>query len=170
MTHSAKLPDAMPEIDTPTLLVVSDAHHCRFIAVGGHTLVEEEELHAPELKHTDRQTVNMGPGGASGVGDEHHAEDHRLREFAIAIAGRASALVERQKVGAVFMAASSRLLSELKKHLPQAVTKALKSTIDGNFVKESATEILARFRPDLEQSVKKLRDLENYSSKKHLPK
>lgn len=166
----------MPEIDKPTLLIVADAHHCRFIDVGGHTLLEKETMDSKELLHTDRQDVqpspaSMGKGGMmSGVGEEHHAEENRLRDFAKMLNEHTSVVIAEQKIEAVYLAAPSRFLSEIKKNMPAAVTKVLKSTIDGNFVKEPAIEILLRFRPDLEESVQKLRDLENYSSKKHLPK
>ena len=106
----------------------------------------------------------------SGVGEEHHAEENRLRDFAIMIVDRMTALVGQQGIESVYLSAPSRLLSEIKKHMPATLTKVLKSTIDGIFIKESNIEVLKRFRPDLDSSVVKLRDMENYSSKKHLPK
>ncbi len=171
MTHSVKLPDAMPEISVPTLLIVCDAHHCRLIDVGGHTLIEQEQLDSVELTHSDRQDITTGFGGAmAGIGDEHHAEDHRLTGFAKMILEKASAIVVTQKIEAIYLSAPSKMLSEIKKHLSGSFTKILKSTIDGTFMKESATDILLRFCPDLKISVQELRDQENYSSKKHLPK
>ncbi len=176
MSHPTKLPDAMPDIVSPTLLIVCDSHHCRFIDVGGHTLLEKEGVDSKELVHTDRQDSQPSPssfgkgGMMSGVGEEHHAEENRLRDFAIMIVDRMTALVGQQGIESVYLSAPSRLLSEIKKHMPATLTKVLKSTIDGIFIKESNIEVLKRFRPDLDSSVVKLRDMENYSSKKHLPK
>lgn len=171
MTHPIKLPDAMPDITAPTLLVVCDSHHCRFIDVGGHTIVEQEKLDSKESKHTDRQSTKVGPsGGTVGIGDDHHAEEHRLTDFAKMVTDRIVEATAEQKIEALYIAAPSRLLSEMKKHSCSESKKILKSTIDGTFVKEPALEILMRFRPDLQLSVQKLRDQENYSSKKHLPK
>lgn len=170
MPNSLKLPDAMPEIEAPTLLVVCDSHHCRLIDVGGHTVLEHGSLDSGELKHADRQSTKVGPSGGVGIGDNHHAEDQRLTSFAKTILERVGTLVASQKIEALFVAAPSRLLSALKKQMPEATKRVLKSAIDGTFVKESAIDVLMRFRPDLHSSVQKLRDMENYSSKKHLPK
>lgn len=155
MTHQTKLPDAMPEIASPTLLIVADAHHCRFIAVGGHAIAEEEELQAKELlPHEDKDS---------------QADENRLRDFAVMIVTRAELLISQQNIEAVYLSGPSRLLSDIKKHLSLTVSKVLQSTIDGTFIKESPLDILARFRPDLEASVQKLHEQENYSAKKHLP-
>ncbi len=170
MSNSLKLPDVMPDITPATLLVVCDSHHCRFIDVGGHTIVEQQVLDSDELKHADRQSTKIGPGGGVGIGDDHHAEDQRLSNFAKAIMVRIVEATAAQKIEALYIAAPSRLLSQMKKHSCPESKKMLKSAIDGTFVKESAIDVLLRFRPDLKASVQKIRDQENYSSKKHLPK
>ncbi len=170
MSNSLKLPDVMPDIVPATLLVVCDSHHCRLIDVGGHTIVEHGSVDSGELKHADRQSTKVGPSGGVGIGDDHHAEDQRLTNFSKTILERVGTLIASQKIEALYLAAPSRLLSVLKKQMPEAMKKVLKSAIDGTFVKESAIDVLMRFRPDLESSVLKLRDQENYSSKKHLPK
>lgn len=162
----------MPEIVTPTLFVVCDSHHCRFFDAGGHTLMEKEDIHSREPNYTDRQgSKPSGKGGMMiGVGESDQVEDHRLHEFANVIAGRIGAIVTEQKIGAVYLSAPGKFLSQLKKHLPKAVEKIVESAVDGNFVKESPLALLIRFRPDLKESVQELHDMENYSAKKHLPR
>lgn len=172
MPHSIRLPDAMPEIITPTLFVVCDAHHCRFFDAGGHTLALKEDIHSREPHFTDRQgSKPSGRGGMMiGIGESDQIEDHRLREFANVVATRLGAIVTEQSIGVMYLSAPGKFLSQLKRHLPKAVEKLVESAVDGNFVKESALDLLVRFRPDLKAAVQELRNRENYSAKKHLPK
>lgn len=172
MPHSIQLPDAMPEITTPTLLVVCDSHHCIFFGAGGHTLALQEDVHSREPNFTDRQgSKPRGKGGVMiGIGESDQVEDHRLHEFANVVAGRIGTIVTGQKIGAVHVSAPGKFLSQLKKHLPKAVEKLVESAVDGNFVRESPLALLIRFRPDLRAAVQELRNRENYSAKKHLPR
>ncbi len=178
MTRTIKLPDAMPEITARTLLVVCDAHHCKFFDVGGHSLMEKEEVHSEEAHHTDHQTsahgasASGGKGGKSiGVGgDTNTIEEHRQKGFANVVMKRVGQLIREQKVEDFYLAAPGKFLSHLKHDLPKDIEKILESAIDGNFVKESPLAILSRFRPDLKASLADLHDQENYSTKNHLPK
>jgi protein required for attachment to host cells len=170
MPNPIKLPDAMPDVDKPTLLVVCDSHHCRLFDVGGHTLLEKETIRSSEPRYTDRQDSVMSGGKSIGVGENDQVEDHRLHEFANAVVDHLTKTVTQQKIGELHISAPGKFLSQLKKHLTKPQQAILKNAIDGNFVKESPLAILVRFRPDLEEAVKALRDQENYSPKKQPPK
>jgi protein required for attachment to host cells len=171
MSRPVNLPDAMPDVKKPTLLLVCDTHHCKFIDVGGHRIVEQEIVESKEEKYTDRQTSVRGPSGVlSGVGDATQAEQNRLRDFASTVGKRLDQAVRSLKIKEIHIAAPARLLSYLKKYLSKEVAKLVLSEIDGNYVKEPLLKVLLRFRPDLEQSLEALRDEENYSPKRHLPK
>ena len=175
MPHQVRLPDAMPEIKTPTLLAVCDSHHCKLIDVGGHTLVEKEIIESKEETFTDAQgrmraPAAMGKGGmVSGVGDLNPAEKNRMRTFANTIAQRLAQIIREQGIKEVYISAPTKFLSVLREHIPSS-TREVIAAKEGNFIKEPLLEILLRFRPDLEQTREALRDQENYSSKKHLPK
>ncbi len=172
MTHPMILPDAMPDIHSPTLLVVCDTHHCRFINAGGRSLVMTEEVKSHEHEFTDRQgSKPSGKGGSMiGLGDINQVEDHRLKEFANTVTQRMAHLAQTQKVESIYVSAPGKFLSALNHHMTKPLQELLEETIDGNFVKESPLDVLLRFRPDLKAAADDLRDQENYSSKKHLPK
>ncbi len=172
MPHTIKLPDAMPAIDRPTLLVVCDSHHALLYDVGGHTMLMKEEIASTEHTSSDRQSSKpTGKGGhVVGVGENSQVEEHRLHEFANTLLARIASIVASQKIDVVHLSAPSKFLSQLKKSLPKALATHLQSQIDGNFVKEAPLQTLARFRPDLHRAMQDLRDQENYSTSKHLPK
>jgi protein required for attachment to host cells len=161
----------MPEIKRPTLLVVCDSHKCRLIDVGGRTLLEKEILESKEEKFTDRRDTVRGPSGImSGVGDLNQADLHRLKDFANAVSKHIDQSLRTQKIGEMYLAAPGKFLSILTDHLSVAAKKVLCKKIEGNFIKEPSTEILLRFIPELKTAVESLRDQENYSTRKHLPK
>ena len=171
MTSTIRLPDAMPDVSRPTLLVVCDSHHCRFLNVGGHAIVEKETLSSSEPVFTDRQDSFGGRGGtAVGVGEKDQVESHRLKEFSNTVVKHLEGVVRSEKVEALHIAAPGKFLSSLKDHLSTALTKILVQTIDGNFAKEQPLALLVRFRPDLKAAVEKLRDQENYSPSNLPPK
>jgi len=165
----------MPEITKPTLLVICDSHQCKFVDVGGHTLVEKEILESKEEKFTDsqgemRSPAAMGKGGMiSGVGDLNPAEKNRMRNFANVISKRMAQIIREQGIKEVFISAPTKFLSILREHIP-APTRKIMVAIEGNFVKEPLLPLLKRFMPELNESMKVLRGQENYSPKKHLPK
>jgi protein required for attachment to host cells len=169
MSNSITLPDVMPEITEPTLLVVCDSHHCKLFNVGGHTILMKEEVTSDEPHFTDRQSTKQSGGSSIGIGETEQIEENRLRTFANMLIARLEAIIKEQKISALYLSAPSKFLSLLKKDMPKSLSPLLTSIIDGNFVKESPRDILVRFRPDLEASVQALRSEENYSSKKHLP-
>jgi hypothetical protein len=171
MPATIRLPDAMPDVTAPTLLVVCDAHHCMPYALGGHALVAQSAIHSAEHAYTDRQDSKPGRGGASvGVGENTQVEEHRLREFVHLLGTSLSSIVKAQGIRVIYLSAPGKFLAYLKKHLPSPLLALMQGPIDGNFVKEPPLETLARFRPDLKKAMQDLRDDENFSAKKHLPK
>ena len=166
MEKSIKLPDAMPDVVRPTLMVICDSHHCTLFNIGGHLVVEKEIIQSHEHVSTDRTSVMSGVG----LGDSNPQEEHRLREFSNTLMARLEVLIREQKIEEMYLSAPSKCLSALKQHMPTAVEKVLVLALDGNFAKEAPMSVLARFRPDLHDAVKQLREEENYSPKKHLPK
>lgn len=177
MTSSIRLPDAMPDVSRATLLVVCDGHHCRLLDVGGHTIVEKEIFKSREHEFTDRQDRKPGPsahggqgGSMMGVGETDQLEEHRLKEFANVLVKHLDQIVRGQKVEALHLSAPGKFLSIVRNHLTQELRKVTVQSLDGNYVKEPALDLLVRFRPDLKEAVAKLREDENYSPKKHLPK
>lgn len=176
MTHLTHLPDAMPDIEKPTLLVVCDTHHCRFIDAGHHTIAFQGGVHSKENTFTDHEgrsqsPAAMGKGGMiSGNNELDQVEGNRLHEFSNVVSRHLDHLIAMQGIQEVFIAAPDKFLAELKKHLSKHTQTLIRKIIDGNFMHENMHQILIRFRPDLEEAIKKLRDQENYSSKKHLPR
>ena len=171
MTVTAHLPDAMPDITSKTLLVVCDSHHCVLADVGGHTIMQKEVIKSSEDHATDRPGSKMSPSGTNvSLGEHSEVEENRLRTFASAISKAIDTAVASQGIEEIFISAPGKFLSILKKHLSTSAEKMLVSTADGNYVKEPLVEVLMRFRPDLKEGLSALRDMENYSSKKHLPK
>lgn len=171
MTKPIQLPDAMPTIDEPSLLVVCDTHACRFIDVGGRTIVEGARVESKEQVHTDRETETRGPSGiTSGTADRNQQEEGRLRSFTNALTEAVLKTIRGQGIRALYFAAPAKIISLFQSHLPKAEAALLKVVIDGNFMKEDGMSLLLRFRPDLAEGVTKLRDQENFSTKKHLPK
>lgn len=166
----------MPDIDKPTLLVVCDSHHCRLLDVGGHAIVEKEILKSKEAEHTDRASQTHSPGSfgkggmISGPDDANQFEKNRMRTFANDLIKHIEQSVREQGILAVHISAPAKFLSVVRAHMTPAIQKILLQEIDGNFIKEPSIEILVRFRPDLREAVKALRDQENYSPRKHLPK
>lgn len=170
-SRSVRLPEAMPEIEKPTLLVVCDTHRCKLVDVGGHTLVEEEILESKEEVFTERKNLMGSPtGGMSGTEDMNQIEWNRLRDFANVLVKRLAIIVREQKIGEVYLSAPGKFLAVLKKHLPKELTKIVRNELDGNFVKEPMKKVLLRFRPDLTESLRKLKEEENYSAKRQPPK
>ena len=169
MSHPIHLPGAYPEITSPTLLVICDAHHCNLFDLGGHTLMLKEEIRSKEHVYTDHQTVHASSGSPVGLGENDQIEAHRLHEFTNTLGACLAKVVAAQKIESVYLSAPGKFLSHLTSHLPAIVSKMLVSTIDGNFVKEPPLETLARFRPDLKTAMQELRNGENYSTKNHLP-
>ena len=176
MSHTVRLPDAMPDVDKPTLLVVCDSHHCRLLDVGGHTIAEKEVIESAEPEFSDKQGQTRSPAGmtgggmVSGTGDMNPIEKHRMKAFANDLMKHIEKSVREQGIQAVHISAPAKFLSEIRAHMTPAIQKILMQEIDGNFVKEAGIEILVRFRPDLKEAVKALRDQENYSAKNHPPK
>ncbi len=171
MNKELHLPDSMPAINQPTLFVVSGTHECRFVGASGRTLFEEDVLTSHEHEFTDHQTEMRGPSGVtSGVGDHNQVEQHRLREFAHAIIKRIEHSVREGKVEAIYITAPDKMLAQLKKEMTPSLEKVIQKYLDGNFQKESVLEVALRCMPELEEEAKKLRDQENFSAKKHLPK
>lgn len=175
--NTTRLPDAMPDVSSPTLLVVCDTHHCRLFDVGGHTIVEKEALESREPVFTDRQDRKPGPsafggkgGSMMGVGETDQVDEHRLKEFANALVKHLETLVRTQKIGEVHLSAPAKFLSVLRTHLTGMLQDVTEQTIDGNFVKQAPLDILLRFRPDLGEALQKLRDQENFSPRKLPPK
>ncbi len=170
MSKPIHLPDAVPALTAPALLVVCGSHQCRMINAGGRTLVEREVVSSPEHVHTDRESEMRGPSGVtSGTGDRNQEEENRLKQFANLVTKQIVAGLE-QGAEELYLAAPSKVLSILKDHLPKAHASTLKVVLDGTFLKESSIDILFRFRPDLADGVSDFRDREGFSSKKHLPK
>ena len=177
MTSSIRLPDAMPDVSRPTLLVVCDTHHCRLLDVGGHVIVEKAELASREHEFTDRQDRKPGPsahggqgGSMMGVGETDQLEEHRLKEFANTLVKHLEELVRSQKIDALHLSAPGKFLAAVKKDLTAELKKVTVQTLDGNYVKEPPLALLVRFRPDLKEAVEKLRSEENYSPKNQPPK
>gem|GEM_PF-1995957 len=175
MLRPVHLPDAMPEITKPTLLVVCDSHQCKFVDVGGHTLVEKETVESKEEKFTDsqgqmRSPAAMGKGGMiSGVGDLNPVEKNRMRNFANVISRRMAQIIREQGIQEVYISAPPKFLSILREHIPLSIRK-ITAASEGNFVKEPLLALLLRFRPELKEAVRSLKEQENYSAKRHLPK
>ncbi len=176
MSHTIRLPDAMPDVEKPTLLVICDSHHCRLLDVGGHAIVEKETIDSKEAEFTDKQgrtqsPAAMGKGGMiSGTGDMNQFEKNRMNTFANDLIKHIEQCVREQGIQAVHISAPAKFLSVIRSHMTPAIQKILLYEIDGNFVKEPGIEILVRFRPDLKEAVKALRDQENYSPRRQLPK
>ena len=176
MSHTIRLPDAMPDVEKSTLLVVCDSHHCRLLNVGGHAIAEQDMLTSKELEFSDKQGQTRSPaamssgGMVSGTGDLNQSEKNRMKNFANEIVKYIEQSIREQGIQAVHISAPAKFLSMIRGHLSPAIHSILMQEIDGNFVKEPSIEILGRFRPDLKEAVHALRDQENYSSKKHLPK
>lgn len=173
LMSSIRLPDAMPEISKPTLLVVCDTHHSRLINLGGHSVTEKEVVASKEHEYTERQSSKpSGKGGGAmvGIGETDQVESNRLKTFANTLVKHLESSVREQKIEELHISAPGKFLSVLKDHLTPALTKVLKQTLDGIYVKEHALELIARFRPDLKKAVADLRAQENYSPKNHLPK
>lgn len=176
MPSPIRLPDAMPTVDIPTLLVVCDAHRCRFLTVGGHQIAEEDALESKQDQFTDkegqtRSPASFGKGGmTSGMKDLNPVEENRLKIFANALVKRLEQLIREQKTGELHLSAPGKFLSVVRDHLTPEIKKVTKQTVDGNFTKESPIDLLARFRPDLKDAVKNLRNQESYSPKNRPPK
>ncbi len=176
MSQTIRLPDAMPDVDKPTLVVVCDSHRCRLLNVGGHSIQEKEIVDSKEPDYSDREGRNQSPsafgkgGMVSGTDDTNQVEKHRLREFANELIKHVEVSIREQGIQAVHISAPAKFLSVIRSHMTPAIQKILMQEIDGNFVKEPAIEILVRFRPDLKEAVKALRDQENYSPRNQPPK
>ena len=176
MKNSAHLPDAMPDIEKPTLIVICDSHHCRFIELGKHTLMGDGEIVSKEETFTDHEgrfqsPAAVGKGGMiSGGGDLNQAEDNRLHEFSNQAAKRIHDIVMQKGIAQLYLSAPNKFLPLLKKHLHTDVSKILKAALDGNYVKETPKQLLTRFMPELEREVQKLKDMEGYGGGKNLPK
>jgi protein required for attachment to host cells len=173
---TVRLPDAMPEITKKTLLVVCDTHHCMFIDAGGHALTEKETVESKETQTsehpgTKQSPAAMGKGGMiSGVDDPNQQESNRLKNFANEVSRHIDASVSSQGIEELYISAPGKFLSVLKTHLSTKAAGLVAQALDGNFMKEPPAAILVRFRPDLKDAIKELRDGENFSAKKHLPK
>lgn len=165
----------MPEIEKPTLLVVCDSHHCRFVDLGGHTMLFNGIIKSKENTYTDHEGRTMSPAavGRGGMTSSNstvdRAEDERLHEFSNAVSSHIDHLVQLQGIQEVYLAAPDKFLAELKKHVSKPTMKLISKTIDGNFMHEHIHETLIRFRPDLADAIRKLKEDENYSERKHLP-
>ncbi len=176
MPHTVRLPDAMPDVEKPTLLVVCDTHNCRLLNVGGHAIVEKELLESKEAEYSDKPSRTQSPaafgkgGMFSGTDDMNQFEKNRLNTFAHAVIKHIETSIREQGILAVYLSAPAKFLSVLRSHMTPAIQKMLMLEIDGNFVKEPSIEILVRFRPDLAEAVTSLRNQENYSPGKQLPK
>lgn len=167
----------MPDIEKPTLLVVCDTHQCKFIDVGGHTLLLGAQIESKAVTFTDskesrfQSPAAMGKGGMiSGAEDTNQLEKNRLREFAHQVIAHTVNAVQKQGIEAVYVSAPGKFLAVLRADLPKSIAKTVKDMHEGNFFKEAPIDVLLRFRPDLKSAAKKLKDQENYSSKKHLPR
>jgi hypothetical protein len=171
-----RLPDAMPDVDKPTLLVVCDNHHCKFIDVGNHTLLVAETIDSREPNFTDKAGRYQSPaaggrgGMTGGVEDPNQRETHRLREFANVVCGHLAHVIQEQGIQEIYISAPGKFLSVLKDHFNPAIKKAVHETMDGNYAKESPRDVLLRFRPDLKEALENLRSQENYSPKNQPPK
>ncbi len=176
MSHTIRLPDAMPDVDKPTLLVVCDSHQCRLLDVGGHAIAEKEMLESKKAEYSDgpgrtQSPAAGGKGGMfSGPDDVNQFEKNRMNSFANDLMKHIEQAVREQGIQAVYISAPAKFLSVIRSHMTPVIQKILMLEIDGNFVKEPSIEILGRFRPDLKEAVKSLRDQENYSPKKQPPK
>ncbi len=171
MPTSQRLPDAMPDVEKPTLLVVCDTHHCMFIDVGNHALMVAATVESKEHKSTERPSLAYSPSGMIGGLDEStKVERNRLREFAGDVCKHIDQMLAKQGALEVYVSAPGKFLAVLKERLSTAAAKQVRAMVDGNFVKEPPKDILLRFRPDLEKGMQNLRDQEGYSPKKHLPK
>lgn len=176
MSQTIRLPDAMPDVDKPTLLVVCDSHHCRLLDVGGHAIAEKEMIESKESEYSDREGRTQSPaafgkgGMVSGTDDINQVEKNRMRTFANELIKHIEQSVREQGIQAVHVSAPAKFLSVIRAHMTPVIHKILMQEIDGNFVKEPAIEILVRFRPDLKEAVKALRDQENYSPRNQPPK
>ncbi len=161
----------MPDVEQPTLLVVCDTHHCKFIDVGNHTLLVGDTVESKEHESRERPGIGYSPAGMiGGVSEDTKIEGNRLREFANDVALHIAHVAQRQSIEQVYVSAPGKFLSILKDHFSKPVAKMVAKTIDGNFVKEAPRDVLLRFRPDLEKARQKLRDEENYSAKNKPPK
>lgn len=167
-----RLPDAMPDVEKPTLLVVCDSHHCKFIDVGNHTLLVAEVVDSSEPTHSDKPGRFKSPSGAAmgGLEDPNPVEEHRLRAFAGTVCDHMTNAVQHQGIQEIYLAAPGKFLSMLKSHFSPALKKAIRETMDGNYAKEAPRDVLLRFMPELKEALAKIRDEENFSTKKHLPK
>ncbi len=170
------LPDAMPDVSKPTLLVVCDTHHCQFIDVGNHTLVVNGTVKSKEPSFSDHEGSYQSPaargmgGIMGGLSEPNKIEQNRLREFANDVCTHLAHVVQQQGIAEVYLSAPNKFLGVLDAHLTPALKKLVKTKLEGNFVKEPPRDTLIRFRPDLEQALKDLRDLEGYSARKLPPK
>lgn len=171
-----RLPDAMPDVEKPTLIVVCDSHQCRLLNVGGHAIAEKELLESKEAQYSDREGRSQSPaafgkgGMISGTDDTNQFEKNRMRTFANELIKHIEQAIRDQGIHAVHISAPAKFLSVIRSHMTPEIQKILMQEIDGNFVKEPSIEILVRFRPDLKDAVKALRDQENYSPRKLPPK
>lgn len=171
MPKPVHLPDAMQEVTEPALLVVCDSQDARFIDAGGRTLVEKEMVEHKEKGYDEPESTMRGPSGVvSGTADRNQLEDNRLREFANIIAARIESSVKTQGIKHIYVSGPGRVLAVLRDKLSKPTAVLLDVVLEGNYVKEPALDVLLRFRPDLAESVQKLRDQENYSTKKKFPK
>jgi protein required for attachment to host cells len=176
MSKPIRLPDAMPDVEKPTLLVVCDGHHCRLLVVGGHSIVEQETIDSREPEFSDRQgskpgPSSMGKGGAMmGVGDTNQLEATRMRTFANTVMKRLDEVIRSQKIQSLHLSAPAKALAAFREHMTTTVKGVTVQTLDGQYLKEPALQVLVRFRPDLKDAVAALRDEEGFSPRKHLPK
>ena len=171
MHTTTHLPDAMPDIEKPTLFLICDTHHCRIIDVGGKTVMTHGQVDSKEHATTDRPDKMGSPTGMThGATEMDQIEGNRLHEFSNQVSAHLDQIVLEQKIEEIYIAAPDKFLAELKKHLSKHAQSITKKIIDGNFMHESLHQVLIRLRPDLAEAIHKLRAQENYSEKNHLPK
>jgi protein required for attachment to host cells len=106
----------------------------------------------------------------SGTADLNQIEKNRLRDFANVVVKRLGLVVREQKIQEIHLSAPAKFLSVMKTHLTKELTKIVRTTLDGNFVKEPVKDVLLRFRPDMVEAVKSLKEQENYSMRKQPPR
>jgi protein required for attachment to host cells len=139
------IPNHLPAIQRPTLMVVSDVSHATFFALRDRELESAGEITIdyPPKNDTERTSIQT-PSGMHSAEQSENLEMEKIHRFSHQLADELRVRVKKDKFEEIYLTASQEHLQQFLDALHSDILALVTRTLPKQVSKESPIEVLLR--------------------------
>ncbi len=140
------IPETVPAIQRPTLLVVSDASHALFFAMRDRELESTGEIAIdyPPKEDMERASIQT-PGGTHSAEQSENLGMEKIHRFSHQLAAELHRRLQEGEFEELYLTGSQEHIEQFLEALHPDVRSRVSKTLHKQVTKESPTKILERF-------------------------